>query len=84
MAVGTLYTGTEVKYGMAEGATYGTAIGDGDAFVELSNDSPIIFEPDVQHRTDLEGDQPRHQLLRNHPGILQRKVPAARRTGPPG
>lgn len=34
--MGDLYSGKEVKYGIAEEATYGTAIGDAGAFIQLS------------------------------------------------
>ena len=47
MAVGTLYTGTEVKYGMAEAATYGPAIADGEEHYEDQEQTDC---PDIDQR----------------------------------
>lgn len=46
--MGQVYTGREIKWGLAEGVTFGTAIADAAAFEELAAGAVSIM-PDVRH-----------------------------------
>lgn len=48
--MGDIYSGKDQVFGFAEGATFGTAIADDQAFNQLSC-QPFTINPDVKHRT---------------------------------